>query len=207
MGFSLIPRNDKYFEDFDATAAIVRELTKELRAATEGEKFPPDLWRKIKTLETKADEVVRRVHTRLDASFVTPIEREDIHLLIVTIDDVADTLTGAVSRLDIYGIDAPTDEMRSMVRTLDEMAEQMVIAVSSLRTLEPAKVREATGKLDLLEQKIDELHRDSLRKLFQKSTEARDLVRWKDVYDLLETAADYGRRVARTVNHILVRHS
>jgi predicted phosphate transport protein (TIGR00153 family) len=207
MGFSLIPKNDKYFDDFDAAIGVVREVTQLLRAAVDGERLPKDLWRRIKVLEHKADEVVRRVHVRLDESFVTPIEREDIHLLIVTIDDVADTIAAAVSRLDVYEIEEPTEELRALVRALDEMVEQLVIAVHSLRTLEPVKVREATGKVDVLEEKIDDLFRDSLRKLFNRHPEAFELVRWKDVYDNLEAAADHGRHVARTVNHILVRHS
>ena len=87
MAFSLIPKNDKYFEDFDAAIAIVREITQALRQGVDQERIPKDLWRRIKGLEVKADDIVRRVHIRLDESFVTPIEREDIHLLIVTIDD------------------------------------------------------------------------------------------------------------------------
>lgn len=207
MAFSLIPKNDKYFEDFDTAIAIVREITQALRAGVDQERLPKDLWRRIKALEVKADAVVRQVHVRLDESFVTPIEREDIHLLIVTIDDVADTIAAAVSRLDVYEIDTPTDDMRAIVRALDEMVEQLVIAVHALRTLKPINVREATGKVDVLEEKVDDIFREALRRLFQRHPEAFELVRWKDVYDNLEAAADHGRHVARTVNHILVRHS
>ncbi len=207
MAFSLIPKNDKYFEDFDAAISIVREITQTLRAGVDQDRIPKDLWRRIKALEVKADDVVRRVHIRLDESFVTPIEREDIHLLIVTIDDVADTVAAAVSRLDVYEIEEPTDDLRSIVRALDEMTEQLVIAVTALRTLKPINVREATGKVDVLEEKIDDIFRDALRRLFKRRPEAFDLVRWKDVYDNLEAASDHGRHVARTVNHILVRHS
>jgi uncharacterized protein Yka (UPF0111/DUF47 family) len=207
MGFSLIPKNDAYFEDFDAAIAIVREITRTLRDACELDAFPRDLWRRMKAMEVRADAVVKRVHVRLDESFVTPIEREDIHLLSVTIDDVADTTVAAASRLDVYAIEAPNDDMRAMVRTLDEMVEQLEVAVKSLRTLKPVTVREATAKVDVLEQKADDLYRDALRRLFARHPEAFELVRWKDVYESLEEASDHGRHVARTVNHILVRHS
>lgn len=207
MAFSLIPKNDKYFEDFDQAIAVVREISKLVRESVEQERLPKDLWRRVKTLEKKADGIVRQVHIRLDETFITPIEREDIHLLIVTIDDVADTIAAAVSRLDIYEIDEPTEDLRAITRALDEMVEQLVIAVTSLRTLKPLNVREATGKVDVLEEKIDDIFRDGLRRLFHRRPEAFDLVRWKDIYDILEAASDCGRRVARTVNHILVRHS
>lgn len=207
MAFSLIPKNDKYFEEFATAIKLVREMTSLLNGAIADEKLPSDLWRKIKALEVKADEVVRSVHTRLDESFVTPIEREDIHLLIVSIDDVADTVAAAVSRVDVYGIESATDDMRAIVRAVDEMVAQLEIAISALRTLKPAVVREATGKVDVFEEKVDDIFRDTLRRLFARHPEAFDLVRWKDVYDNLEAAADHARHVARVVNHILVRHS
>ena len=87
------------------------------------------------------------------------------------------------------------------------MAEQLVVAVQALRTLKPGAVRDATTKVDLLEEKVDQLFRDAQRALFKRHPEAYDLVRWKEVYDHLEEAADHGRHIARTVNHILVRHS
>jgi predicted phosphate transport protein (TIGR00153 family) len=207
MGFSLIPKNDKYFEDFDAAIAIVREITKVLRDGVEQERLPKDLWKRIKALEVKADGVVRQCLLRLDETFVTPIEREDIHLLITNIDDVADAISAAASRIDLYEVEEATEDMRAIARALDQMSEQLEIAVRALRTLKPANVREATGKVDVLEEKIDDLFREALRRLFKRRPEAFDLVRMKDILDNLEAAADHGRHVARSVNHILVRHS
>jgi uncharacterized protein Yka (UPF0111/DUF47 family) len=207
MPFSLIPKNDKYFEDFDRQMELVRVITSKLREATSGPRLPKDLWPGIKEVETKADSVVKAILSRLESSFVTPIEREDIHLLAVNIDDMADALEAAVSRLDVFEIEEPTVELRNIVNALDEMAEQLVLAVKALRTLKPGIVRDATTKVDLLEEKVDGLFRESQRALFKRRPEAYDLVRWKEVYDHLEEAADYGRHIARTVNHILVRHS
>lgn len=203
----LIPKNDAYFEDFDTAIALVRKMSQTLHEAVNQPKLPEGLWNRVKELETQADAIVRRCLTRLDETFVTPIEREDIHMLIVNIDDVADMIEAATSRVDIYEITEPTPELRTMVAALDEMVEQLVTAVQSLRTLKPVAVREATVKVDRLEEKIDTLYRDTLRVLFRRHPEAFDLVRWKDVYDLIEEASDRGRHVARTLNHILVRHS
>jgi len=204
---ALIPKNDKYFEDFDAHIAIVRDMLRLLHTASQLPKLPEDLWEKTKVLEHKADSVVRDVLSRLERSFVTPIEREDIHLLAVTIDDVADAVDAAVNRMDIFEIREPTPELRDIASSLDEMGEQLVIAVTALRTMKPGVVRDATGRVDLLEEKIDSQFRTALRALFKRHPEAYELVRWKEVYDLLEMAADHGRHVARTLNHILVRHS
>jgi uncharacterized protein Yka (UPF0111/DUF47 family) len=207
MAFSLIPKNDKYFEDFDRHMGLVRAMTSKLREATAGARLSPELWPDIKAIESEADAVVKAVLSRLESSFVTPIEREDIHLLAVTIDDMADAVEAAVSRLDMFEIEEPTDDMRVIVTAIDEMAEQLVVAVQALRTLKPGIVRDATTKVDLLEEKVDGLFRSAQRALFKRHPEAYDLVRWKEVYDHLEEAADHGRHIARTVNHILVRHS
>lgn len=204
---ALIPKNDKYFEDFDRHIALALKMVGVISEGVSQPRIPEGLWQTVKALETQADSIVRDVLSQLERSFVTPIEREDIHLLAVTIDDMCDALHAAVNRMDVFDIREPTPELREIVKALHEMAEQLVIAVSSLRTLKPGVIREATGKVDLLEEKIDTLFRSALRTLFQRKPEAYDLVRWKEVYDILESASDHGRHIARTVNHILVRHS
>lgn len=207
MAMNLIPKNDKYFEDFDRQMALVREMTSRLRKDVAGPTIPRDLRSAIKKLEVEADSVVKAVLSRLEDSFVTPIEREDIHLLTVNIDDMADAVEAATNLFDMFEIEEPTTELRAIANALDEMAEQLVVAVQALRTLKPGTVREATLKVDVLEERIDELFREAQRALFKRRPEAYDLVRWKEVYDHLEEASDHGRHIARTVNHILVRHS
>lgn len=207
MKLNLVPKNDKYFDDFNKIVDIVRRICRELLNAVESDRLPQDIWRRVKALEREADAVVKAITSRLEQSFVTPIEREDIHLLAVTIDDVADSLSSMTARFEIFEIETPNDDLRALMRALDQMAEQMVIAVHELRTLDAAAVREATARVDTLEETIDDLYRSACKRLFQRRPEAYDLVRWKEVYDLLEEAADHGRHVARTVNHIVVRHS
>lgn len=207
MAFNLIPKNDAYFEDFDRHIALVREMARILRSATEQKELPDDLWTKTKTLEHQADEIARRQLARLDESFVTPIEREDIHLLTVHIDDMADAIEHAASRFDMYDVHETTDEVRAIARGLDEMAEHLAHAIRELRTLKPSGIRDATAQVERIEERIDEIFRDAQKRLFARRPEAYDLVRWKEIYDLLETASDHGRHIARTVNHILVRHS
>lgn len=207
MKLNLVPKDDKYFEDFNQLVHVARRITQELVVAVQGDTIPPDVWARVKAMEKEADGIVRRVTSRLEASFVTPIEREDIHLLAVTIDDVADALTSMSGRFDTFDIRTPNDDLRTLVGALDEMLAHLVVAVERLRTLDFAAVHEATDLVDLLEEKVDELYRGACKRLFQRHPEAFDLVRWKEVYDLLEEAADHGRRVARTVNHIVVRHS
>lgn len=207
MAFSLIPKNDAYFEDFDTAIRLVRDISRILRDGVEQPRIPEDLWRRIRAVEEEADSVTSRCLSRLEDSFVTPIEREDIHLLAVTLDDVGDALEKAANRLDMFGIETPNEDLRALAAGIDEMVEQLVICIQALRTLKPAVVRDSVNQVNVLEERIDHIFRDAQRKLFARRPEAYDLVRWKEVYDYLEMASNEGKRVARTVNHILVRHS
>lgn len=207
MAFSLIPKNDAYFEDFDTAIRLVRDISRTLRDGVEQPRIPEDLWRRIRAIEEEADSITARCLSRLENSFVTPIEREDIHLLAVTLDDVGDALEKAANRLDMFDIVEPNEDLRALAAGMDEMVEQLVICIQALRTLKPAVVRDAVNQVNVLEERIDHIFREAQRKLFARRPEAYDLVRWKEVYDYLEHASNEGKRVARTVNHILVRHS
>jgi hypothetical protein len=202
-----LPANEFYFDAFERHMALVREMLHVLSNAVAQPKLPTDLWERIKALEVEADGIVREVMTRLEASFVTPLERDDIHRLTNEIDDMADALQAAASRIDTYDITVPTAGLREMVAAIDEMTSQLAVAVRALRTLKPGVVRDATGRADMLEQKIDYAYRDILRHLFASHPEPYDLVRWKDVYGLLEHAADRGKTISQLVDRILVRHT
>jgi len=207
MAFSLIPKDESYFKDFEEGIDAVRRVTKALVEGFAGPTVLPDMHATVKAIEVEIDQVTKRTLGRLDTSFVTPIEREDIHLLAVNIDDVADSIEVATSRLNLYRVESPNDELREMSRVLDEMVGCLQEAIRSLRTLDTPAIRNAIARVDALEEKHDTLYRSALRALFDRRPEAYDLVRWKEIYDTVEDAADHCRHVARTLNHILVRHS
>jgi uncharacterized protein Yka (UPF0111/DUF47 family) len=206
-GFSLLPKNLSYFDDFDEAIRIARSLVRTMREEADSGRFTPDLSVRTKAQEKEADQIVKRCLRRLDESFVTPIEREDIHTLIVEIDDISDKMEGCASRMDVYGITEPTPELKHMLALVDEMAERLGVAVTGIRTLDGAIIHAEVQRINELEERVDVLYRETLRTLFARRPEAYDLVRWKDIYDTVEDAADHCRYVARTVNHILVRHS
>lgn len=207
MAFSLIPKDESYFKDFEEGIAAVRKITRSLVAGFSGPTLAIDLHASVKAAEVEIDQVTKRTLGRLDTSFVTPIEREDIHLLAINIDDVADSIEVATSRLNLYRVEAATDELREMARVLDEMVGCLEDGIRALRTLDTAGVRGAIARVDNLEEKHDNLYRSALRGLFDRRPEAYDLVRWKEIYDMVEDAADHCRHVGRTLAHILVRHS
>lgn len=205
--FSLIPKNDAYFTDFREAMELVVVIAREVEAAVAAPALPADLFQRVQVSDDHMRGVVRRCLHRLDSSFVTPIEREDIHALIHHVSDVGEMLHIATSQFDIYAIDAGDETLRQMAAKIVEMAVALTEAIGSLKSLDPNTVRPLTGKVRRLEDEVDVLYREAIRALFARRPEAYDLVRWKDVYESLENAADRARTVARTVEHILVRHS
>lgn len=207
MGFSLMPKNDSYFDDFDESVALVAQIARVVEAGLG--KTPIDVvgLQMVFQLEAAADKVTARCLSKLDNSFVTPIEREDIQRLITGIDDVADHYEGFVTALDVYDVTESRPELVRMASATRELCDALVLAVSSIRGLKPSVVRAATGEAKRLEDLVDGVHRDALRTLFRSKPDAHYLVAWKDLFDRLEDTSDRGREVALTVEHILVRHS
>lgn len=206
MGFTLMPKNDDYFRDFDEAIALIVEIA---RVVEKGLTSPLDLdaLKPVFELENKADVITARCLERLDHSFVTPLEREDIHRLITGIDDVADHYEGFVIALDVYGVTELRPELQAMATSSRQLCEALVRAVSLVRTLTPQQVREATTEAKRYEDAVDDLHRGALKTLFRSRPDASELVAWKDLFDRIEEVSDRGREVALIVEHILVRHS
>ena len=206
MEFNLIPKNDAYFADFDEAVVIIKEMVSVFQKHMEGP-IPSNIHEIAAAYEKKSDVVVRRCMERLNASFVTPIEREDILALINEIDDVADGLEGAASRLDMYGFVEVNDVVRAQLAVLQRAMVSVGEAVLALRTLDAVVIHAKVAELNGLEKEADKVFRDGLRALFASRPDAVDLLRWKELYEILEDAADACRAIGRTIYHVLVRHS
>ena len=206
-GFSLIPKNDVYFTDFDEAAALASESIAIFATAVSQSPLPKSLGPDVLALEEKTAVITDRVLDRLDNSFITPIEREDIYRLITEIDGIADDMEGITGRMDVFGITEPTPELSAIAVVLSEMGTHVRTCIQALRTMDPKAVRDETRLVAALEEKVDDLYREALRSLFARRPEAWDLVRWKEIYDAVENVADDLLRIARTIGHILVRHS
>jgi predicted phosphate transport protein (TIGR00153 family) len=207
MGFNLMPKNDSYFDDFDEAVALVAEIARVVERGMSVNPIDSAGLKRVFELEHAADKITARCLARLDNSFVTPIEREDIQRLMTGIDDVADHYEGFVTALDVYDVVEMRPELVEMAASTRELCEALMRAVSSVRKLNPTEVRAATTEAKRLEDVVDGLHREALRTLFRSRPEAHLLVSWKDLYDRLEETSDRGREVALIVEHILVRHS
>lgn len=202
----LLPRDENFFELFIAVATRNKEAAQHLRALFQE---PPERRAlhvdALKRLEHEADQVTHEVVSRLDRTFITPLDREDIHRLASDLDDVMDLMDGTARRAQIFqlgvapdGIHLLTDLIQRMVGVLAQGVEHLKDGHGVIRYCVEAKKLEEEG---------DTIYHESLGALFQAQPDALEVIKWKEMYDKLEQTLDQGDDVANALESITLKHA
>jgi predicted phosphate transport protein (TIGR00153 family) len=203
--FRLVPTDEGFFDLFEAAAGNARECAEELHkwigTFTEVEEH----YERIKAFERRGDELTVDLLRRLDASFVTPYDREDIHSLTEELDDVVDDIFTAASLLQLVDSGDTLPELGEMSDVLVEMTDEMVALMGCLGSGEGARYR--LERIEHLERQGDAIHRRSMGRLFSGEYEPLDVIRWKDIVQSVESALNAIEDVSDVVESILVKNS
>ena len=159
----------------------------------------------IRDLEHAGDAITHEVVRRLNTTFVTPIDREDIYALASCLDDVLDLIDAVADRLLLYKIKTPTDGCIAMGKIIVKTAEETDRAVRCLRTLSQ-EYRKHSIEVNRLENEADRLLRDELAALFEGVTDAIEIIKWKELYETMEAVTDRCEDVADLLENIVVKH-
>ncbi len=202
--FRLIPKEEKFFADFIALAdRIVSGATLlEKMLATD-----PPAWEmavEIKQVEEACDSVTHEIIQRLNRTFVTPIDREDIHALAKSLDDVMDAIDASAGVVRRYRITALPYGTRELASLIWRSATQVKVAVEALE--KKVGVHDAAVEINRLENAADTVHDEALRRLFEHEKNAIELVKCKEMLDLLELATDACEDVANALESVVVKH-
>ena len=203
----IFPRQIDFFEIFDraiANVANAAELIEDL--FTNFEDVPRKV-QEIHDLEQEGDILTHDIMRRLNQTFLTPIDREDIHALASTIDDVLDLLWGTADRLIIYDIKEPTRAAIHLAGELRTTTIAIQKAVRELRNKDYAHVQEHCIEINRLENSIDRIFRDAIGSLFKDYDDPKMIIKWKDLYEHLEDAADRCEDVANILESIVLKHA
>jgi hypothetical protein len=201
----LIPRDEAFFDMFEQLAERISASAKLLRRLFSEPGMSDALVSDIKTLEHEADELTREIISRIDQTFVTPIDREDIHLLTTNLDDVIDLLDGAARRTEMYHL---KDSREPAIRMCDVLVNSADHIYKGVRLVRKAKlVAEHARSVKLLEEEGDAIYREAMQELFAGSPDPMEVIKWKDVYDKLEDAIDRCEDVANVLESIALKHS
>ncbi|MFN8632029.1 MAG: DUF47 family protein [Chloroflexota bacterium] len=197
----LIPRDEKFFGLFEEDGKLILEAARKLEDLVANYDRLEERIAEIHALEKKGDAIDDEVLLRLERSFTTPFEREDMHELVNHLDDVLDGIYGVSETFQIYGIQAPSDEARQMVGIISAQAAQLNEA---LRKLESGKdITPHLRTVQELESKADQLSRSAIGRLFKGDIEALEVIRLRELYNELEETIDAAEDAADTIERIL----
>jgi predicted phosphate transport protein (TIGR00153 family) len=168
---------------------------------------PPALARagEVQAIEHRCDDFTHAIVERLNRTFVTPIDREDIHALADSLDDVMDAIDSAADSLSLYKIDKVRPEARQQAALISRSVEQVRLALGGLEARDGA--RAAVIETKRLEHEADAVHRSAISRLFGEETDAIVIMKWKEIFDFLEDAVDRCDKVAVVIEGVVVKHS
>ncbi len=202
----LIPRDEGFFELFDQLSL---RLTKSARVLDQLFNEPTRLdfySTQIKLIEREADEIVHEVMNRLDRSFVTPLDREDIHMLASSLDTVVDLMDGTARRALMFNVTDRKDPAKALTALLVKAADVIAEAVKHIK--HPKKVMDAAEAIKVLEEEGDGIYSDAVGALFrQAGADPLEVVKWKEIYDNLEHALDEAEDVMNVLESIALKNS
>jgi len=204
---ALFPKNIDFFEMFDRAINNVVNATDHLVALF---KDPVDFEKKAKIMhefEQEGDILTHDIMKELNKTFLTPIDREDIHALASRIDDVLDLMWGAVDRMTVYKLDKPTSEALAIAEDLQMTAGILRKVIHELRTKNYSHVQEHCIEINRIENRIDRLYRDALGKLLNGPNDPVQIIKWKDIYQLLEDASDRAEDIANILEGIVLKNA
>jgi uncharacterized protein len=201
-----VPRDRAYFDLFEeAGGNIVRAadlLDQLLRAYPDRRE---ELTRDILICEQEGDRITHDIIRRLNETFVTPIDREDIYALASALDDIVDFTEEAADYLGLYKIEAPMEQAQRLAHVLLQSARAISEAMPRLRSFED--IAHYTVEINRLENDGDRITREAMASLFDTGIDPMVVIRWKDIYERLENAIDATERVANILEGIVIKNS
>src|SRR5438093_7740310 len=205
MAFRLIPKEELFYDDFTSLAEQIRHGADLLDAMMAPDKPIWDKADEIKEVEHKCDFLTHEIIQRLHRTFVTPLDREDIHTLARTLDDVMDAIDASATIVSLYHIESVRPGARELARIILDSAEQVVHA---MKALEGRKgVAERAVEINRLENEADRAHQAAIRSLFAEEKDAIEIIKWKEILEFLEQATDRCEDVANVLEGVVVKHA
>ena len=205
MAFRLIPKEEKFFEDFVEMAEQIHRGATLLEQMLAPEQPLWDKADEIKEVEHKCDFLTHEVIQRLHKTFVTPLDREDIHTLARSLDDVIDAIDDSAGVIRLYQIARVRPDARDLSRIIKASTAQVVSAMKALGKKEG--ISDCAVEINRLENEADRAHQAALRRLFEEERDAIQIIKWKEVLDFLEAATDRCEDVANVLEGVVVKHA
>ncbi|HUU57796.1 MAG TPA: DUF47 family protein [bacterium] len=203
--FKLVPREERFFDMFTELAGLSVAAARELTVMVNDLPNAAHSARKLKTLEHQADDIAHGIIDKLNRSFVTPIERGDIHALACGLDEIIDYIEVAGHKISLYELDGVRREVVVAAELILASTKNVEKAVSSLRHF--PDVKPYLLEINRLEEETDHLCRNALAALLNSDIDAVTIIKWKEILEILEGATDRCEDVANIVDGVIVKNA
>ncbi len=204
--FSLIPKEEQYFFFFGQMTSHILDAARALKAmllAKDGNYAESAA--NIKSIEHSCDELTHSISTKLNTSFITPFDREDIYMLSGALDDIVDLIDDAARAMVMYNVSSSTPYAQQFANVIQRMAEQLHEIVSMLAR--PSGITPKLVEMHRLENEGDEIYHKAIAELFQGSPDPLTVIKWKDIYEKLESTVDRCENVANIIESVIIKNA
>jgi len=206
MRFNLIPREEKFFDMLDEACVVLNRAAEKFLAMVSEFDRLQERSNEIKEEEHACDKVVERIIMALDRTFITPLDREDIHTLATRLDDILDNMEETAHRLVVFRIEKPTPAAESMARIIHESCKHVTQALTLCRNLkEVEKIQDHIREVGRLENEADKIYRETESALFANPPDILILIKWRELYSWLEETVDACKHLAVTISEVVIK--
>ncbi len=204
--FGLIPKEEKFFKMFQEMGEIIIEGAKLLKGMLDDYIDPVASQKAIKEIEHRGDMKTHEIIKKLNSSFITPFDREDIYSLASALDDILDLIDASAQRFVMYNVEATTPEARELAFLILQGAETINRALHIIGgKLEP--IAEHCVQVNALENEADRVCREAISRLFDEEKDPIQLIKWKEIYETLEKATDKCEDAANILESVVVKNA
>ena len=204
MPFSLLPREEEFFDLFIQVARRSKDAAEHLVGLFAEPERAPYHAEQIKRLEHECDQITHEVVHRLDRTFITPIDREDIYRLASDLDDVIDVIDGVARRTQLFKVGPAPEAAKRLTAVIQKVVGSLLRGVEHLQKRDG--VMAASIEVKHFEEEADSIYHHAIGQLFETEQDARELIKWKEIYDNLERCVDQAEDVANVLESIAIKH-
>lgn len=205
---SLIPKEMRFFDMMGEQIEIIKKSINYLKEIINKEDFSEESVKKVKDFETECDALSHEIIDKLNETFITPIDREDIHTLVNEIDDIMDLINVVANRLYIYKIQSVKGTyLPEFVENIVEAINALDMAIKNLKNIKKTRrILEYCIEINRLENSGDSIREKAIMDLFEKEKDVLNIIKWKEIYEVSETVLDACEKVAKTIEEVLVKN-
>ena len=206
--FSFMPKENKFFDLFEASAQNIVKTSQVLKEMIDTWQFVDSRAAEITELEHVGDNITHQIMALLHSTFITPFDREDIALLAHSMDDILDLIHAAADAMFIYKIDCPTQRAKELADIIVQATAEVERAVYGLRkSAELKKILERCVEINRLENMADRVFRAAMAELFDDAVDIAKVIKWREIYEQMESATDRCEDVADVLEGVALKHA